>query len=287
MSFTRANVAGWAPLEEFTAAQANTIDINQSRAIDGTGGGTYTPGAVILIAGTFGLELDAPFRADGTFTVNSATALFTENVQISEILQVNSAIDLNGTLDCSGNASFHGDMALGDTGGDTVTVNAQFVAVASATFLGATGFSAAVTLGDAAADNIIVSGTLFANAPAFFADDTRFDDPVFFAGDGRIQWRIVTFTTDANQTIAPVNGSIFVIGDGIQTGSRNWTIDDTGMVNGDWFIASTTDLSFTSVIKDPATNTIGTIKLNTGFPSAQLFMKIGGAWRGLLVGNIL
>jgi hypothetical protein len=45
MTFSRANALGWNPLDLFTAAQANTIDINQSRAVDGFAGGTYNPTA--------------------------------------------------------------------------------------------------------------------------------------------------------------------------------------------------------------------------------------------------
>lgn len=45
MTFTRANVAGWALYEVLTSAQMNLVDIQTSRATDGYAGGTYNPSA--------------------------------------------------------------------------------------------------------------------------------------------------------------------------------------------------------------------------------------------------
>lgn len=53
MSFTRAKPAGFIPGEPVTAAQANQIDLNQSRAYDSVGGGTYSPGADTNVNGSF------------------------------------------------------------------------------------------------------------------------------------------------------------------------------------------------------------------------------------------
>jgi len=49
MTFSRANALGFALYETFYSPQANTIDINQSRAIDGHAGGTYKPSASITV----------------------------------------------------------------------------------------------------------------------------------------------------------------------------------------------------------------------------------------------
>lgn len=52
MAFTRVNPLGWALFEELTSAQMNQLDLNASRAIDGTFGGTYNPSNPININGT-------------------------------------------------------------------------------------------------------------------------------------------------------------------------------------------------------------------------------------------
>jgi len=43
MSFSRANVLGWALYEVLTSAQMNALDIDHANAIDGAAGGTYNP----------------------------------------------------------------------------------------------------------------------------------------------------------------------------------------------------------------------------------------------------
>jgi hypothetical protein len=53
--FSRQNPTGWLPGDILTAAQINGIDINQSRALDGTGGSAgsaYTPATPINIGGS-------------------------------------------------------------------------------------------------------------------------------------------------------------------------------------------------------------------------------------------
>lgn len=53
MSFTRAKPPGWVQGDKLTPTQINHIDVNQSRAIDGTGGGLYTPVAPVRIDGLY------------------------------------------------------------------------------------------------------------------------------------------------------------------------------------------------------------------------------------------
>ncbi len=47
MSFTRANPLGWGLFEELTSAQMNALDIDHANAVDGVGGGAYSPSATI------------------------------------------------------------------------------------------------------------------------------------------------------------------------------------------------------------------------------------------------
>ena len=74
--FSRVNPIGWALFEELTSAQMNQLDINASRAIDGTFGGTYTPSGPININGMMSVTNmnitnlsveNASFSSVGTF----------------------------------------------------------------------------------------------------------------------------------------------------------------------------------------------------------------------------
>ncbi|MBU1785293.1 MAG: hypothetical protein KKG95_08160 [Candidatus Omnitrophica bacterium] len=51
MSFTRAKPLGWVQGEKVTPTEINHIDVNQSRALDGTNGGLYTPASTLNILG--------------------------------------------------------------------------------------------------------------------------------------------------------------------------------------------------------------------------------------------
>lgn len=71
----RAKPASWALGEVLTSAQANTIDSQLPSAIDGTGGGTYTPGFGIVIGGaglisvgTYEIHLAAIGNTNSRFT---------------------------------------------------------------------------------------------------------------------------------------------------------------------------------------------------------------------------
>lgn len=64
MAFSRVKPEGFVDdSDTITASEMNTIDINQSRAIDGLGGGTYLPLSPITIQGEEGIIYDC--RGDG------------------------------------------------------------------------------------------------------------------------------------------------------------------------------------------------------------------------------
>ena len=72
MSFDRAKPAGWTPGQKLTATQINTIDTNLTKAIDGDGGGPYSPSSAIVITGS--LECDdlktSTAASDGEHVIN-------------------------------------------------------------------------------------------------------------------------------------------------------------------------------------------------------------------------
>jgi len=57
MTFARLKPAGWTDGDTITPTEINGIDTNQSEAVDGTAGGTYTPAAVVAINGS-GIKSD-------------------------------------------------------------------------------------------------------------------------------------------------------------------------------------------------------------------------------------
>src|SRR5690606_24096154 len=63
MTFTRAKPGGWQAGERLTSGQANHIDEQLPKAIDGNAGGSYAPSSPILIGGA-GIRGPAPSHAD-------------------------------------------------------------------------------------------------------------------------------------------------------------------------------------------------------------------------------
>jgi hypothetical protein len=292
MTFSRVKALGWAMFEVLTSAQMNALDIDHANAVDGAAGGSYAPGAQIVVGGA-GLRVTGTFEAHGSSIVLGDSGL--DGLLINAEADFQNGFQVGG----AGNATFNRDVicnenvTLGLTAADFVTVKGIGVFQQDCDFAGNTtfntaSFSGGVTLGNAAGDNIVVSGTFTANEGATFTKGARFDDPVTFQGNGRIRYRTQVFTLDQNETITPETADVFYIGDGIHTAPRSWTVDDTNCANGDWFIAINRGLTHALTVRDPAANPIsGGLKLAAGSSLSQMFMRIGGAWTGLIVGNVL
>lgn len=89
MTFSRAKPTGWTDnVDTITAAQINQIDLNQSRAIDGNAGGTYTPSGALTLGGSAGVTIGA----SNTLTVAGALDVSgTETVTGQVVLSGNNA----------------------------------------------------------------------------------------------------------------------------------------------------------------------------------------------------
>lgn len=59
MTFARVNPAGWVFPDPITAAQINALDIQMANALDGAGGGSYSPSADIKLPGPNSIEWGA------------------------------------------------------------------------------------------------------------------------------------------------------------------------------------------------------------------------------------
>jgi hypothetical protein len=56
LTFSRAKALGYSPGNSPTAAELNIIDLNQSRALDMTAGGTYSPAGQVVWNGSYGIS---------------------------------------------------------------------------------------------------------------------------------------------------------------------------------------------------------------------------------------
>lgn len=73
MTFARALPAGWADgVDPITAPQLNKIDVNISRALDGSAGGTYLPNGALVVDGSAGVNITTSnsIRVNGTMTMS-------------------------------------------------------------------------------------------------------------------------------------------------------------------------------------------------------------------------
>lgn len=80
MTFSRAKSGGWSGSDKkLTVAQMNTIDTNQSLAVDGTGGGTYTG---LLYLQRANKVIDVSYTAGGTVAVDADECETLQAVQL-------------------------------------------------------------------------------------------------------------------------------------------------------------------------------------------------------------
>lgn len=137
MSFSRVNPGGWGLFEVLTSSQMNQIDINQSRAVDGFAGGTYTPsdpiefgGAGVIIntiGGTPTFTGDVTFEGD--VTIDSG-----HNLTVGGQLIVDLGILVNGgsiSVDATVLTAFNGPVIFGGgaevAGGDLTIDDGQSI----------------------------------------------------------------------------------------------------------------------------------------------------------------
>jgi len=107
MTFERANPLGWALFEELTSAQMNIIDTNQSRAIDGTFGGTYNPSGAINIVGT--MTVTNMTVTNSTVSNGYFTEIHVSSWAYLEAAQITSELSVLGVTLLKGDTYFYDD----------------------------------------------------------------------------------------------------------------------------------------------------------------------------------
>jgi hypothetical protein len=133
MTLSRIKPSGWAFAELLTSADITALDASHANALDAVGGGTYT--------------LVSPV------TLNGAAWTF------------------NGTTTFGGSVAFNGNVTLGNSGADTVTVNATVTFAQSITFNDPVVLNDDVTIGNNSGDPLTVNSTAQFVGPASFDDD--------------------------------------------------------------------------------------------------------------------
>ena len=88
MNFTRVNPLSWGLKALLTSDQANALDIDHAKAINGDDGSTHTPSSAITILGSNGVVFDChvggTWAAAVTFATGSSLALLGTSVQVGD-----------------------------------------------------------------------------------------------------------------------------------------------------------------------------------------------------------
>jgi len=203
---TKAKIPSWGIGEVYTSAQSNHLQSELIKAIDGVGGGAYSPSALIEIGGTFGIEVTAPSNLEGDVSIGdnagSQLSIFADTFVNRDI-----AFIVGMTATFNGTAAFTDDLSV--TGAGTVDLFAGSVIVTAAggLVIGG-GFDIVLSAGanillSSTSDIDINSGDILLNSasgltvgggvPANFGGTVGFDAAVNFAASS-----VVTFAAGSD-----------------------------------------------------------------------------------------
>ena len=160
-------------------------------------------------------------------------------------------VSISGDLRCAAALSADGDVTLGSASADAVLVLGTITLAAPASFAGSATFTGDVTLGNASSDallvnatssfgadvacnnNLSVGGVFHANSSAVFDSTLAVSgDSTFSTYRGRRRKRRTAYTDDADHTIVMSSTDFVRVGNTL-TATRNWTIDTTGLADGE------------------------------------------------------
>lgn len=280
MSFSRVRTAGlWVDGSTVAGSEFETLDANLANALDMLGGGAYSLAANVNVGGGVGIEwnFDLPVDFNDAVTFfqpvffDESTTFdgpvnfyhpvsFADDVTFSDPVVFNDTTDFNFAANFDAAAFFNSDVYLGNAPADSLLVYATSAFTGNATFDGTADFNGAVTFDGAAA----YTGTVVTNS----------------AGNFRVR-RVhrQTLGADADATIDVTLTDHVTVLPGVLSAARNYTISDTGAVNGDRVRFSNFDTTFGIVIENPSGTTIAGLTLATGVPRWCDVERISGAWR--------
>jgi len=250
----------WILQERLSSAQMNHVEDGLIHAIDGYGGGTYSPTSQLIIGGPFATHFLSGLSVTGDEGIS-------------------------GSLTVGNNILVDGDLAvMGDVGiVGTATVNHLVANDATvAAFLGTTGFTGDVQFnGDEAH-----LGTVG------FGGTVNIDDDLVFENSGKMVRR-VTIGTNSDSTYGVNASDIVKIN---INANRIYTVSESGAVNGAsiifYFENNLTNYA-RCTIKNAAAASITVLAPNstvTTTANAEIFpnwcelLRVGGAWELFRVG---
>lgn len=258
MSFSRQRAIGlWtfdSVVEDF---EFEIFDENLSNAIDGKGGGSYSLQSPLIIGGV-----------PGTYTQ------FDVGLTLSDLLYMTGGVESYGPVYIGGTGTFtvdkdstfsdvvtldaalvaNDDCYLGSSSADAIIVNGQAIFLSTAAFNDVATFQSTSAFNDVATFNSLA---YFNDVPTFY-EGANFQKPLGFSGTARIPER-QAIGGDANASYAAQTYTHVHCPASTLAASRNYTIDDTGALNGDRMRFSTRDSGFDINIKDPGGSVIAAI----------------------------
>lgn len=241
--FSRVNPLGWALFEELTSTQMNLLDLNASRAIDGTFGGTYTPSNPININGTMSvtnmnvtnLSVDnATFSGVGTFDAGEINCY-----RINCTLQMN----VTGEANFEYNSYFRDDVRMQE--GSFYFTSTESFNFSNGTFR-IYGSAAAQFESDVdftSTSNVVVQSGCdwtFDNWPVFqdgfraYGSNLFYTAPTFYEGLSLAAGKLITYSTSQSWIIR----FPFVLGGQVTSMSSSYDIESSGfckqIANSSW-----------------------------------------------------
>lgn len=234
MAFTLTKPSGWAFGELLTSTQMEDIDAKTADAIDGVGGGTYSPSSAINVGGK-GLNVTGPFSASSmTVAAFQCTTFLASGAAVfSSSIQVVGTSSLIGNVSCTGSVTASDLIATDDlTVGDDASIGGDLAVAGNATVTGD------LTVSDDAhvAGDLSVSGntTIGSSSSDELDINALIVGRVRFAGNGRVGFRQFS-VGDADQTLTVADGNCCQIPRD-NSASRTYTLSTSGAEDGDFFL---------------------------------------------------
>lgn len=285
-NYTRAGGV-WAADTDLLAAELQDLDYKSTHSMSDNGG-VYALVDDMFIGGAiaglrFELDIQAVFTAGlnvsgGTLAVSSPS-FFNSPAEFLDLATFDDDAVFNDTV------TFNAGVQIGNSASDELAIVSTALALspwefdANVTFatnvdvFGGLGVDGDVDIGGDAtfANQVSVAGPFVASGNAFLGGSgqsvelsgpTELRGPLTMQGAGRIVQRQV-FGVDADMTISPAVCSHVIQLSGL-TATRNYTIDDSGAINGDRMRFTTYEGSFFVNVKNPGGGLLLAIKSGSG-----------------------
>lgn len=254
MTFERVKPLDWVVGELLTSEQQNQLDVDHAKAIDGVGGGAYTPTAdlsvqspttkkVVLNGCTF------LSTADGGGVVQCASSLSAVGQVGCGTLNVGSTAIIGSNLDVEGNLDVVGTATIAALQATTLTVNDNS------------------TLGSSNADILTVKAVATFETLVNLQGQVGLSGTMGGTGTGRVIPKVLKVLSDGDFSIGAADYETVLVPDLLLTGNLNITIAHNVTAN-EAIEFEVLDQTYNVVIKHPTTlATLATMRNASGAPN--------------------